>query len=224
MYIIKTNKRSFYQRASNFIKSRLEIILQTKENANVALAGGSTPMPILNLLAKEKIEWNKINFFQTDERIVPKYDVRSNFYNLTKAFFDQIESNTFPMYTGEKTPENSCNSYKKILKKMDQNKCIPKFDLIILGMGEDGHVASLFPESQLLLERKKTVMIDPLKRHDTIRMTLSLPVLTQALHTIILTKGSKKLKLLESKKARINLPIDYIIDNNKNITAICSKD
>ena len=224
MYIIKTNKRSFYQRASNFIKSRLDIILQTKENANIALAGGSTPMPILNLLAKEKIEWNKINFYQTDERIVPKYDVRSNFYNLTKAFFDQIESNTFPMYTGEKTPENSCNSYIKKLKKIDQKKCIPNFDLVILGIGEDGHVASLFPESQLLSEKEKTVIIDPEKRNGTLRMTLSFPVLTSALHTVILTKGSKKLELLESKKARINLPIDYIIDNNKNITAICSED
>ncbi len=224
MYIIKTKPKTFHLTASNFIKSKLEIILQTKDNVNVALAGGNTPMPILNLLAKEKIEWSKINFYQTDERIVSKNDIRSNFHNLTNVFFDQIESKAYPMYTGEQIAENACNSYEMALEKMDQNKGIPIFDLIILGMGEDGHVASLFPGSPLLLEKKKTVILDPNERNGTLRMTLSLPVLIKASETIILLSGSIKFKLLESKKLRFNLPIDYLIKNNKNMTAICSDD
>lgn len=224
MYIIKTKPKTFHLKACNFIKSKLEIILQTKDNINVALAGGNTPMPILNLLVKEKIEWSKINFYQTDERLVSKYDIRSNFHNLTNVFFDQIESKAYPMYTGEQRPENACNSYIMALEKMNQNKGIPIFDLIILGMGEDGHIASLFPGSPLLHEKKKTVVLDPQERNGTLRMTLSLPVLTKALETIILLSGSTKFKLLESKKSRFNLPIDYLIKNNKNMTAICSED
>ena len=128
------------------------------------------------------------------------------------------------MYLGEQIPENACNSYAMALEKMNKNKDIPVFDLIILGMGEDGHVASLFPGSPLLLEKKKTVILDLNERNGTLRMTLSLPVLTKASETIILLSGSTKFKLLESKKSRFNLPIDYLIKNNKNMTAICSED
>ena len=224
MYIIKTKPKTFHLTASNFVKDKLDIILQTKDSINVALAGGSTPLPILNLLAKEKIEWNKINFYQTDERIVPENDTRSNFHNLTNSFLSKIQSKAYPMYKGGKTPENSCNDYVIALSKINKNKGIPVFDLIILGMGEDGHIASLFPGSPLLFEKKKTVILDPYERNGTLRMTLSLPVFTNASETIIFLSGSIKYKLLKSNKSRFNLPIDLLIKNNKNITAICSVD
>ena len=128
------------------------------------------------------------------------------------------------MYKGGKTPENSCNDYVIALSKINKNKGIPVFDLIILGMGEDGHIASLFPGSPLLFEKKKTVILDPYERNGTLRMTLSLPVFTNASETIIFLSGSIKYKLLKSNKSRFNLPIDLLIKNNKNITAICSVD
>ena len=224
MYIKKTKPESFQQTASDIIKNKLATLLETKNSINVALAGGSTPMPILNLIAKENLDWEKISFYQTDERIVPIDDNSNNFKNLSKAFFDKIESNAYPMFTGEQSAENACESYIKELNKMNQKDGLPIFDLIILGMGEDGHVASLFPGSSLLTEKKTAVLLDPIKRNGAFRITLSLPVLVNASNTILLMSGSKKVNLFESKKAMNNLPINHIIQNNKNLTVICSED
>ena len=224
MFIKKTNSNSFNLTASNFIKIKIVKLLEKKEKINIALAGGNTPLPILKSLAKENLKWNKISFYQTDERIVPKDDNRSNFYNLSKVFFDLIESNTYPMYSDEQTPENSCINYINALDKLDKYQDIPRFDLIVLGMGEDGHIASLFPESPLLKEKNIFVLLDPIKRMGTLRMTLNFPVINNASETILLLSGSKKVELLESKKAHKNLPIDQLIQNNKNLTVICTED
>jgi 6-phosphogluconolactonase len=91
-------------------------------------------------------------------------------------------------------------------------------------MGEDGHIASLFPGSRLLGEKQKLVMLDPVKRKGSLRMTLSLSMLTHALETVLLASGSEKINLLASKSARTNLPINQLIENNTNITVICTED
>ena len=224
MYIKKTRPKSFKPIASDIIKNKLATLLETNDSINVALAGGSTPMPILDLLAKEKLDWRKISFYQTDERIVPIYDNSNNFKNLSKVFFDHIESNAYPMFTGEESAENARVDYIKELNKMNQKEGFPIFDLIILGMGEDGHIASLFPGSSLLTEKKSAVLLDPIKRNGAFRMTLSFPVLINASNTILLMSGSKKVNLFESKIAMDNLPINHLIQNNKNLTVICSED
>lgn len=224
MYIKKTKPESFQQTASDIIKNKLAKLLETNDSINVALAGGSTPMPILTLLAKKNLDWKKISFYQTDERIVPIYDNSNNFKNLSKVFFDHIESNAYPMFTGEESAENARIDYIKELNKMNQKEGFPIFDLIILGMGEDGHIASLFPGSSLLTEKKTAVLLDPIKRNGAFRMTLSFPVLINASNTILLISGSKKINLFESKIAMDNLPINHLIQNNKNLTVICSED
>lgn len=224
MYIKKTRPNSFNPIASDKIKNKLNTLLETNDRINVALAGGSTPMPILNLLAKENLDWSKISFYQTDERIVPIHDNSNNFKNLSKAFFDHIESNAYPMFTGEESPENACDNYINELNKMNQKQGLPIFDLIILGMGEDGHIASLFPGSSLLSIQNYSVLLDPIKRNGAFRMTLSFPVLINASNIILLILGSRKVDLFESKKAIDNLPIYHLISNNKNITVICSED
>jgi 6-phosphogluconolactonase len=224
MYIKKTRPGSFLLTASDIIKNKLATLLETHDSINVALAGGSTPMPILNLLAKENLDWKKISFYQTDERIVSINDNSNNFRNLSEAFFDHIESNAYPMFKGEQSAENACECYIKELNKMNQKEGLPIFDLIILGMGEDGHIASLFPGSSLLTEKKTAVLLDPIKRNGVFRMTLSFPVLINASNTILLMSGSKKINLFESKKEMDNLPINHLIHNNKNITVICSED
>lgn len=224
MYIKKTRPESFQQTASDIIKNKLATLLETHDSINVALAGGSTPMPILNLIAKENLDWEKISFYQTDERIVPIDNNSNNFKNLSNAFFDQIESNAYPMFTGEQSAENACESYIKELNKINQKDGLPIFDLIILGMGEDGHIASIFPGSSLLTEKKTAVLLDPIKRNGAFRMTLSFPVLINASNTILLMSGSKKVNLFESNKAMDNLPINHLIQNNKNLTVICSED
>ena len=223
MFIKKINSKSFQQRASDFLKDRIETLLQTKGMVYIALPGGSTPMPILSQLAKEKLDWARVCFYQTDERVVPIDNKQNNYSSLSEAFFTHIKALSYPMYTGEHSPEESCEIYIKELKKLETQNNIPRFDLIVLGMGEDGHIASLFPKSFLLNEKHRWAAVEPVKKNGTQRITLCFPVLLNAEETILLVKGSNKIKLLEEKKTRKNLPIETLINQNQNLTVLCSK-
>ena len=223
MLIKKINPKSFQQTASSFLKNRIETLLQAKDIVHIALPGGSTPMPILKLLAKEKLDWARVCFYQTDERIVPIEEKENNYNILDQVFFSEITATSFPMFTGELTPAESCNNYTNNLKNLDQLDKKPCFDLVVLGMGEDGHIASLFPKSALLSELNKWVAVDQEKRNGTSRMTLCFPVLQNALETVLLISGSNKIKLIEDKEARKNLPIETLINQNQNFTVLCTK-
>lgn len=223
MFIKKINPKSFEKSASNFLKNRIEALLQAKGIVHIALPGGSTPMPILNLLANEKLDWARVCFYQTDERIIPIDNKENNYSSLNDVFFSHIKALSLPMYTGEHSPEQSCESYINELEKLENHNNIPCFDLIVLGMGEDGHIASLFPNAALLAEPNKLVAIDQEKRNGMSRMTLCFPVLLNALETVLLIRGSNKIKLIEDKKARKNLPIETLINQNQNLTVLCSK-
>ena len=223
MFIKKINPKSFEKSASNFLKNRIEALLQAKGIVHIALPGGSTPMPILKLLANEKLDWVRVCFYQTDERIVPIDKKENNYSSLNAVFFSHIKALSFPMYTGEHSPEESCESYIKELEKLEIHNNIPRFDLIVLGMGEDGHIASLFPNAALLAEPNKWVAVDQEKRNGVSRMTLCFPVLLNALETVLLISGSNKIKLIEDKEARKNLPIETLINQNLDLTVLCSK-
>lgn len=223
MFIKKINPKSFEKSASNFLKNRIEALLQAKGIVHIALPGGSTPMPILKLLANEKLDWARVWFYQTDERIVPIDKKENNYSSLNAVFFSHMKALSFPMYTGEHSPEESCESYIKELEKLESHNNIPRFDLIVLGMGEDGHIASLFPNAALLVEPNKWVAIDQEKRNGLSRMTLCFPVLLNALETVLLISGSNKIKLIEDKETRKNLPIETLINQNQNLTVLCSK-
>jgi 6-phosphogluconolactonase len=180
-------------------------------------------MPILKLLANEKLDWARVCFYQTDERIIPIDNKENNYSSLNDVFFSHIKALSLPMYTGEHSPEQSCESYINELEKLENHNNIPCFDLIVLGMGEDGHIASLFPNAALLAEPNKLVAIDQEKRNGMSRMTLCFPVLLNALETVLLIRGSNKIKLIEDKKARKNLPIETLINQNQNLIVLCSK-
>ena len=86
MFIKKINPKSFEKTASNFLKNRIEALLQAKAVVYIALPGGSTPMPILKLLASENLDWARVCFYQTDERIVP-FNKKENNYSLLNTVF-----------------------------------------------------------------------------------------------------------------------------------------
>lgn len=224
MYIKKINPKSFEKVVSNFLKNRIETLLQAKDIVFIALPGGSTPMPILSQLAKEKLDWSRVCFYQTDERVVPIDKKENNYSSLNDVFFSHIKALSFPMYTGEHSPEVSCESYIKELKKLETNNNVPRFDLIVLGMGEDGHIASLFPGSNLLEEKENWVAIDPEKRNGTPRMTLTFPVLFNAGDIVLIISGLSKIGLVESETARHALPIDTLIKRTENLIILCMEE
>ncbi len=133
----------------NFWKEKVDELGKSKYYS-IALSGGTTPIKIFDYLSnnfRDKIKWNKIKFFWGDERCVPPTDAESNFKLAKDHLFDHIvfdESNIFRI-NGELDPDNEAKEYSKILKtNLPLENGYPKFDFILLGLGEDGHTASIF--------------------------------------------------------------------------------
>lgn len=168
----------------------------------VALSGGSSPKAIFKLLAtpeyKEKIEWNKVYFFWVDERWVPLNDDKSNFRMTDEALLSKVtvvQSHIFPMYAEGITPEDYAKAYEQQIRTVLGDEGV--FDFILLGMGDDGHTASLFPGEDVLNEKDKWVSAYYLKSQEMFRITLTAPIINNAENILVIAFG-------ESKKHALN--------------------
>lgn len=196
--------------------------LQTSHTGPVAIAlsGGSTPLPVLELLKTKSLDWERFNFFIVDERFVPLSDPQSNFNNIESAFFSAIPSKKYSMYLEGKSAEESVMQYEKLLhEKLALKNGLPFFDLILLGLGEDGHTASLFPATAALNETAALVVVNVVPQLNTTRLTLTYPVLLNAGSIIVMAKGATKHKIIEElyAGAASGYPMAKIIDEYDNL-------
>ena len=169
-----------------------------------ALSGGSTPRELYRLLAVkpycDQIAWERVHLFWTDERCVPPEHVDSNFRLVHELLLLRVaipEENVHRI-KGERGAEWAAADYEQDLKAFFGNGDWPAFDLIILGVGEDGHTASLFPGFSQVLEPRRLaapVFLDAQKRD---RVTLTLPVLNHAKQVLFLAAGLSKQKIIKS--------------------------
>lgn len=168
---------------------------------SVALAGGSTPKALYKLLASEELrtqlDWRKVFFFFGDERDVSIDSEESNFRMAYESILKPLEiqpENIFRWQTefgnAEKTAENYAQTIKSFFD-LSENE-FPRFDLILLGMGEDGHTASLFPFSEGLRENEKIAVVNFVEKFNTNRLTLTFPVINNASNIVFLISGSAK--------------------------------
>src|SRR5690554_1800649 len=140
-------------------------IIDENDYITVALSGGSTPKSLFNYwsdLAEGEINWNKVKFFWGDERCVPPHEEESN-YKMTKVhLFDNInirQENIFRI-KGETSPHNEAKRYSEVLDgELEKNKGVPSFDVVILGMGDDGHTASIFPHEVDLWNNEENCVV-----------------------------------------------------------------
>jgi 6-phosphogluconolactonase len=168
----------------------------------VAISGGSTPRRLYELLGvapyRDQVDWQKVHFFWVDERCVPKEDEASNF----KIAFDRllskvpIPNENIHRIKSEEDPEKAARDYEGDMKKFFGASGLPVFDLVLLGMGEDGHTASLFPGSKSLQERARLAVPVYLGGSYGNRITLTLPVLDNAAQILFLVAGSSKATVL----------------------------
>lgn len=169
-----------------------------KENGRfcVALSGGSTPEGFYRELAKKtaSFPWNKTYVFLVDERFVPVNDPAHNFSMIRKILLDHVpipEENIHPVDTSLENAEDSAAAYDQDLKIFFQTDP-PVFDLILLGIGKDGHTASLFPGTSALEEKSRNaVMVKPPEAPFD-RISLTFPVLNSARNIVFLATGSEK--------------------------------
>lgn len=194
--------QKLYRKAADTFLDLSQKSIEKHNRFVVALSGGSSPKAIFNLLATEeyagKIEWNKIYFFWVDERWVSLDDDKSNAKMTFEALFDKVPINKeqiFPMYKDGIAPEEYAKEYEQKIKSILGNEGV--FDFILLGMGDDGHTASLFPGESVLEEKEKWVSAYYLKSQDMFRITLTAPLINKAENILVVAFG-------ESKKHALN--------------------
>ncbi|MGH9820324.1 MAG: 6-phosphogluconolactonase [Pyrinomonadaceae bacterium] len=169
---------------------------------DVALSGGSTPKALFRLLASEpfrtRVDWDRVLFFFGDERNVPPDSEQSNFRMANEDLFQPLQirpENIFRWKTEIGDAETVAASYAEVIRTKIQGD-VPGFDLIFLGMGSDGHTASLFPHTSGLDEKGRIAIANPVPQLDTTRLTLTYPVINAARNAVFLVVGTDKSRIL----------------------------
>ena len=197
--------------AEKFVEIAHEAI-EKRGKFTVALAGGSTPKSFYKLLSgekfKDKIDWSRIFFFFGDERNVLPSDAESNFRMANENLFKPLkikDENIFRWQTELKDAEKIAADYEeeiKIFFELSEKQpahagCSDiEFDLILLGIGADGHTASLFPFTEALHETEKIAVANYVEKLKTTRFTLTFPVINNARNVIFLVAGAEKAETL----------------------------
>jgi len=204
-FIIKeTSERLAIAAADMFADHARTCILEHGRFA-VAISGGSTPRAMNKLLASEPyhdtMPWDKIHIFWVDERCVPEEVSTSNYGNAKTDFIDLVpipKDNVHPVPVNV-PPEEGKRRYEHELREFFQltRATFPVFDMIILGMGRDGHTASLFSGQTSLLEDKQLVLVVKGGDPDVSRLTMALPVLNNSRQTVILVSGKEKAAVIK---------------------------
>lgn len=189
---------------AKLIAEEAEAKKQNGEVLNIAVSGGSTPRYLFTLLAEKefrtRIPWSTVRFFWVDERCVEPNDPESNFgmtYDALLQYAFVPAQNIFRM-KGEDIPENEAERYIELLRKeLPAKEGFPVFDLILLGMGDDGHTASIFPDNLPLLESKKSVAVALHPTSGQKRITLTGKAINNATQVVFLINGDSKAALLK---------------------------
>ncbi len=187
---------------------------------SLVVAGGSTPKPLYQSLAKEDLDWSTIHIFWGDERYVPPTDPQSNEGMVRQAWLNQVnfpETNIHPMPTSFPTAPEAAESYQGHLEEFFALKPpeLPVFDLVLLGMGDDGHTASLFPGTEALTVTDRWVTVG--QKDDQPRLTLTYPIINNARQILFLVSGANKnpaLKAVHAPTGDSNLYPARLIQGN----------
>lgn len=189
--------------AARHIIELAKYYIQNNGRFTVALSGGSTPERLFKLLTQspyvEQMPWQNTYFFWGDERCVPLDDERNNAYQAIKLLFSKINipaANIFRIPTNL-PPQAAAAQYEQTIKDFFGNSR-PRFDLMLLGMGDDGHTASLFPGTEILHETKHLVKDIYIEKLDMQRITMTAPLINQSHHIIFLVTGSGKAETLKT--------------------------
>ena len=174
--------------------------------ARVAISGGTTPQVAFAMLADRtkpyfaRVPWEKLHLFWVDERTVPPDSKDSNYGVTKKALLDHVPLPATQIHRmeGELEPEAAASNYEELIRRefgLDRNGS-PVFDFIQLGMGDDGHTASLFPHTQAIHELGKIVTANHVPQMNTWRITLTWPVINKAREVSFWIEGPKKPAIL----------------------------
>lgn len=209
---IKTfSSNEFVNNSAQELKTIIEGQLKETKIINIALSGGNSPLPIYKMLGSFKLEWERINFFLVDERCVTNDDKQSNYGNINKCFFSHIYSESFPVIKeGISYLEAAAQYQELIMRQVNIVDEIPQFDIVILGMGIDGHTASLFPGTNALKNNEDLMVLNNVPQLKTNRITMTYPLILNAKKIVLIANGKAKKNILDNVFKK-EYPISKII-------------
>ncbi|MDQ3655270.1 MAG: 6-phosphogluconolactonase [Chloroflexota bacterium] len=189
--------------AANLLLTSAEEATAAGHRALIALSGGSTPKKMGELLAVapliERIPWGNLDIFWGDERWVPLADPESNAGKAMRDYLDQApisSDHIHPFATEGVAAEDSAAAMEQLVRDIQTNAGVPAFDLILLGMGDDGHTASLFPGTAAVHETDRLVVSHHVSKLDATRLTFTPPLINAALKVAFLVGGEGKAEMV----------------------------
>ena len=196
---ILADKAALVERAKSLAVETIRGAIASHGKATLALSGGSTPKPLYAGLAKEDLPWENVYIFWGDERYVPHDHEKSNVRMTREAWLNHVPipaSNIFPMPTGADDPATDAASYENTLKEFFQlsEGEFPAIDLVLQGMGDDGHTASLFPHTEALSVTDRLITVG--NNNGDPRISFTAPTINHGKKVVFLVAGENKQQAL----------------------------
>ena len=187
--------------AARDFASRAQEAIDERGRFAVVLAGGSTPQTTYETLARDyadRLDWSQVHVFFGDERTVHPEHEASNYRMVREALLSHIRLGSVHRMRCELPPDEAAADYEEQLREFFETVGVPAFDLILLGLGKDGHTASLFPETSVLDVTDRWVVVNPVLKLETSRLTLTIPLINAARAAIFLVAGEDKAEALKA--------------------------
>lgn len=199
--------------AADFLSDKIELAIKERGHCSVALPGGNSPVVCLGYLANNNLDWEKVHWYMGDERCYPHGHEERNDVMLKNAFWSHLSTtkmtteniHTIPAELGA---EEAAEVYRAEIKS------VKSLDIAFLGLGEDGHTASLFPNNNALKDSRTVVPVHNSPKAPDERVSLSLNMLKMAKCRVIIASGNAKAKIISRIKSGETLPVNCIGDIN----------
>lgn len=196
---ILADLNALVDRALELVVEKLQAAIATRNIATIALSGGSTPKPLYEKLAQQNLPWDKLHIFWGDERYVPADHPDSNQHMARLAWLDKVPippANIHPMPTDDADPAIAAQKHEAELQAFFNAKPgeFPAFDVILLGIGDDAHTASLFPHTPALQVRDRLITVG--NKDGNPRITFTAPLINAARSVIFMVAGANKYNAL----------------------------
>ena len=237
-YIVEPDAAALARRTAQHFVEIIEQAVAKQGRARIAISGGSTPKAAFQLLADpaqpwlKRMPWDKLELFWVDERTVPPDHPESNYRMTREAMLDHVPLKPEQVHRmeGELDPQVAAARYESLLRNSFrlEGAETPRFDLVQLGMGDDGHTASLFPHTAAIHEMGRLVTANQVPQKDTWRITLTWPVINQGASVFFLIGGKNKAELVKEvftgPRDPERLPSQLIWPSSGILTLILDKD
>ncbi|MCB2222615.1 MAG: 6-phosphogluconolactonase [Actinobacteria bacterium] len=197
----------------------------TAPNVTIGLAGGQTPRATYRRLREARLPWDEVHGWMVDERFVPIDDPASNAGMAAKTLFDHVPATLHPVPWVEDPQAAAARYDKELAGLLDASTTGPKPGLVLLGVGEDGHTASLFPGGDAITVRDRDYVADWVPQQEAWRLTATLPLLRRARRTMFLVTGRAKAEIVaEVLEGDSGLPAAMVSDASKDPVWLIDRD